>query len=96
MGVRQATIQGALGGLPLDLVNAHMSGLPPEEFSSYKKWASAILNTGVLSIVICAPLGLLIIGKHSSFSFHFLNEWTVGMGKAPFGDARLHVMAPCD
>ena len=59
-GVRQATIQGALGGLPLDLVNAHMAGRP--EFAKYRGWASDILNTGVLAIVICAPLGLLIIG----------------------------------
>ena len=58
--VRQATIQGALGGLPLDLVNAHMAGA--ENFSQYQGWASDILNTGVLAIVICAPLGLLIIG----------------------------------
>ena len=61
-GVWQATIQGALGGLPLDLVNAHMAGLPQAEYTAYKNWASDILNTGVLAIVICAPLGLLIIG----------------------------------
>ena len=60
--MRQATIQGALGGLPLDLVNAHMSGLPRAEYAAYQNWASDILNTGVLAIVICAPLGLLIIG----------------------------------
>lgn len=58
--VGQATIQGALGGLPLDLVNAHMAGHP--DFVAYQNWAKDILNTGVLAIVICAPLGLLIIG----------------------------------
>ncbi|KAK9826104.1 hypothetical protein WJX81_003950 [Elliptochloris bilobata] len=58
--VPKATIQGALGGLPLDLVNAHMAGSP--DLARYQRWASDILNTGVLAIVICAPLGLLIIG----------------------------------
>lgn len=48
----------------MDLVNAHMSGLPKEQFTRYQGWASDILNTGVLAIVICAPLGLLIIGAH--------------------------------
>ena len=62
--MRQATIQGALGGLPLDLVNAHMSG--SANYQQYKDWASDILNTGVLSIVICAPLGLLIIGARGA------------------------------
>ncbi len=64
--VGQATIQGALGGLPLDLVNAHMAGHP--DLVAYQNWAKDILNTGVLAIVICAPLGLLIIGERQLVS----------------------------
>ncbi len=60
---RQATIQGALGGLPLDLVNQNMAGSP--DLHKYQGWARDILNTGVLAIVICAPLGLLIIGARA-------------------------------
>ena len=101
MGARQATIQGALGGLPLDLVNAHMSGLPPEEFDSYQKWARGILNTGVLSIVICAPLGLLIIGARRAAVVNAVtypgclvqSRWsriTVGLTKAPDYCGHLH------
>jgi hypothetical protein len=59
----QATIQGALGGLPLDLVNQNMAGSP--DLHKYQGWARDILNTGVLAIVICAPLGLLIIGARA-------------------------------
>ena len=92
--MRQATIQGALGGLPLDLVNAHMAGT--ENFDKYHGWASDILNTGVLSIVICAPLGLLIIGARGAAAVapaqidvanpgHVCSRWTsaFGLTRAP-------------
>lgn len=55
----KATVQAALGPAALDLVHSgQSSGLPPAEEEAYAK---AILTISVLSVVISAPLGALLI-----------------------------------
>lgn len=55
----QATIQGALGSLPLMLITSSMSGKP--DFQQYEEYGNDILHATTFSIILAAPVGLLII-----------------------------------
>eukprot|EP00927_Polykrikos_kofoidii_P047829 TRINITY_DN4210_c0_g2_i1.p1 TRINITY_DN4210_c0_g2~~TRINITY_DN4210_c0_g2_i1.p1 ORF type:complete len:693 (-),score=114.69 TRINITY_DN4210_c0_g2_i1:262-2340(-) len=58
--IPKATVQAALGGIPLDIVRTTLD--PDEEsYHQYEKWGLAILTTAVFSILITAPIGLLVI-----------------------------------
>ncbi|XP_059046569.1 sodium/hydrogen exchanger 9B2-like isoform X1 [Achroia grisella] len=55
----KATVQAALGPAALDLVNSgQTSGLPPSEEEQHSK---ALLAVSVLSVIISAPLGAILI-----------------------------------
>lgn len=55
----QATIQGALGSTPLMLIQARLRS--KANFAEYERWGNEILHATAFSIIISAPLGLLII-----------------------------------
>merc|ERR1719440_870427 len=60
--IPKATVQAALGGIPLDIVRSSMDpSHDPELYAKYEKWGLQILTTAVLSILITAPIGLLVI-----------------------------------
>merc|ERR1712187_476757 len=60
--IPKATVQAALGGIPLDIVRTSMDpAQDPELYAKYEKWGLQILTTAVLSILITAPIGLLVI-----------------------------------
>ena len=56
----QATIQGALGSVPLLLIQSRLSG--KADYAQYETWGSEILHATAFSILITAPVGLLVIG----------------------------------
>ena len=56
--IPKATVQAALGSVPLDLVNEYK----PDD-KDFKEWAENILTTAVFSIILTAPIGLLVINK---------------------------------
>lgn len=55
----QATIQGALGSTPLMLIQARMRN--KTDFVQYEQWGNDILHATAFSIIISAPIGLLVI-----------------------------------
>lgn len=60
--IPKATVQAALGGIPLEVVRANIDKHEnPELFAKYEKWGLQILTTAVFSILITAPIGLLVI-----------------------------------
>eukprot|EP00891_Asterochloris_glomerata_P004958 jgi/Astpho2/4958/e_gw1.00070.58.1_t len=58
--VPKATIQGALGSVPLLLIQSRLSG--KADYAQYETWGSEILHATAFSILITAPVGLLVIG----------------------------------
>eukprot|EP00929_Paragymnodinium_shiwhaense_P108170 TRINITY_DN744_c0_g1_i2.p1 TRINITY_DN744_c0_g1~~TRINITY_DN744_c0_g1_i2.p1 ORF type:complete len:527 (-),score=128.55 TRINITY_DN744_c0_g1_i2:313-1893(-) len=58
--IPKATVQAALGGIPLSLVRSTLHHDDPH-FKQYEEWGMAILTTAVFSILITAPIGLLVI-----------------------------------
>ena len=56
----QATVQGALGSVPLLLIQSRLS--KKADYAQYEKWGSEILHATAFSILITAPVGLLVIG----------------------------------
>lgn len=56
--IPKATVQAALGSVPLDYVETYK-----KDDKQYKDWAEAILTTAVFSIILTAPIGLLVINK---------------------------------
>jgi Kef-type K+ transport system membrane component KefB len=60
--IPKATVQAALGGIPLDVVRTTMHrDHDPELYDKYEQWGLQILTTAVFSILITAPIGLLVI-----------------------------------
>lgn len=55
----QATIQGALGSAPLMLIQTRMKGRP--DYAQYEVWGNQILHATAFSIILSAPIGLLVI-----------------------------------
>jgi NhaP-type Na+/H+ or K+/H+ antiporter len=58
--IPKATVQAALGGIPLSLVRTTMHHDDPQ-YKQYEEWGMSILTTAVFSILITAPIGLLVI-----------------------------------
>eukprot|EP00929_Paragymnodinium_shiwhaense_P108172 TRINITY_DN744_c0_g3_i1.p1 TRINITY_DN744_c0_g3~~TRINITY_DN744_c0_g3_i1.p1 ORF type:complete len:528 (-),score=120.21 TRINITY_DN744_c0_g3_i1:301-1884(-) len=58
--IPKATVQAALGGIPLSLVRMTLHKDDPH-YRQYEEWGMAILTTAVFSILITAPIGLLVI-----------------------------------
>ena len=56
--IPKATVQAALGSVPLDLVTTYMSE-DDEHYNEYKTYGEQILVTAVLAILITAPIGLI-------------------------------------
>ena len=56
----QATIQGALGSVPLLLIQSRLTH--KADYAQYEKWGNEILHATAFSILITAPVGLLVIG----------------------------------
>ena len=71
--VPKATVQAALGSVPLDIVREYMypdggsscteheDAADSAECDQYERWGNEILTTAVLSIIMTAPVGLLLI-----------------------------------
>eukprot|EP00397_Hematodinium_sp_SG-2012_P017740 GEMP01018151.1.p1 GENE.GEMP01018151.1~~GEMP01018151.1.p1 ORF type:complete len:344 (+),score=57.82 GEMP01018151.1:609-1640(+) len=57
--VPKATVQAALGSLPLEMVADHITD--DKQVAQYRSWGVDILTTSVLSIILTAPIGLLVI-----------------------------------
>lgn len=57
----QATIQGALGSLPLLLINSSSQLKSRSNYPEYVSWGNDILHSTAFSIIIAAPVGLLCI-----------------------------------
>jgi len=55
--IPKATVQAALASDPLDFIIAHDKG------PRYVQWGNDILTTAVFSIILTAPLGMIIIAK---------------------------------
>ncbi|CAM9392590.1 unnamed protein product, partial [Ectocarpus fasciculatus] len=58
--IPKATVQAALGSVPLDIIRESFSE-DDDEFDKYERWGNAILVTAVMSILVTAPIGLLAI-----------------------------------
>lgn len=58
----KATVQAALGAVPLAMIEENMEEDDPE-YDDYKKHGLAILTTAVLSILLTAPFGLIVIQR---------------------------------
>ena len=56
----QATVQGALGSVPLLLIQSRLT--KKADYVQYERWGSEILHATAFSILITAPVGLLVIG----------------------------------
>jgi len=58
----KATVQAALGSVPLDLIKAELNREEdPQKYDEYTQWGSEILTTAVFAILITAPVGLIVI-----------------------------------
>lgn len=60
----KATVQAALGSVPLDMARQNFDRADdPDKYDRYEKYGIAILTTAVFSILITAPVGLIVIQK---------------------------------
>jgi NhaP-type Na+/H+ or K+/H+ antiporter len=57
----KATVQAALGSVPLAMVHHNMKDSP--DFEQFEKWGNDIVATAVFSILLTAPAGLIVIQK---------------------------------
>lgn len=57
--IPKATVQAALGSIPLTLIEESMEG--EKDYDEYKKWGEEILVTAVFAILITAPIGVICI-----------------------------------
>ncbi|KAL3134630.1 hypothetical protein ABBQ32_007644 [Trebouxia sp. C0010 RCD-2024] len=57
--VPKATIQGALGSAPLMLIQTRLRSKP--DYEQYEEWGNMILHATAFSIILSAPVGLLVI-----------------------------------
>jgi len=60
--IPKATVQAALASVPLDMVLDSMSEAD-EGYAEYVKWGKDILTTAVFSIILTAPIGLIVIAQ---------------------------------
>jgi Kef-type K+ transport system membrane component KefB len=60
--IPKATVQAALGSVPLDLVLSKMSPTHPD-YDKYVKWGNDIVVIAVVAILITAPIGLIVFDK---------------------------------
>lgn len=60
--IPKATVQAALGSVPLDLIVSKMSPNHPK-YNNYVKWGNDIVVIAVLAILITAPIGLIVFNK---------------------------------
>lgn len=60
--IPKATVQAALGSVPLEMVLASMSKDDPK-YDQYVEWGNTILVIAVTAILITAPIGLIVINK---------------------------------
>lgn len=60
--IPKATVQAALGSIPLDIIRETMDKDDPD-FDKYERWGKEILVTAVVSILFTAPIGLICINK---------------------------------
>lgn len=61
----KATVQAALGSVPLDMVRAYLQE-NDDGSDAYKQqiiWGENVVTTAILSILITAPAGLIVIAK---------------------------------
>jgi NhaP-type Na+/H+ or K+/H+ antiporter len=58
--IPKATVQAALGSVPLDLIRTNLDEDDPD-YDKYERWGSVILVTAVMSILVTAPIGLVAI-----------------------------------
>ena len=68
--IPKATVQAALGSVPLDLIHKSMRK-EHDDYYQYEKWGNAILVTAVMSVLVTAPIGLLAI---STFGPRWLDK----------------------
>ena len=68
--IPKATVQAALGSVPLDLVKTSMGESHPD-YEEYKAFGEQILVTAVVAILLTAPLGLICI---NTFGDKWLNN----------------------
>ncbi|KAK9814951.1 hypothetical protein WJX73_002939 [Symbiochloris irregularis] len=59
--IPKATIQGALGSLPLLLITSSPEIKARPNYAAYESWGNDILHSTAFSIIIAAPVGLLCI-----------------------------------
>ena len=57
--IPKATVQAALASVPLDMVKFSMEETDTN-YNKYYDWGQAILTTSVFSIIVTAPIGLLV------------------------------------
>ena len=57
--IPKATVQAALASVPADLIDEYMADKP--DYLKYKAWGQAIITISVFSIILTAPVGLIII-----------------------------------
>lgn len=55
----KATVQAALSGAPLALIQKYKTGAP--DYAEWEQWGNEILVTGIFAIVVCGTLGTLAI-----------------------------------
>ncbi|CAE7737422.1 SLC9B2, partial [Symbiodinium microadriaticum] len=60
--IPKATVQAALGSVPLDLIREKMNEDDPD-FDKWNRWGEEVLVTAVVSILLTAPIGLICISK---------------------------------
>lgn len=75
--IPKATVQAALGSVPLDIVMTYMSE-DDDDYDEYKRWGEQILVTAVVAILVTAPIGLICINvlgerwlTYDADSFHY-------------------------
>ena len=81
----QATIQGALGSLPLLLIQSSSTLKGKPNYQEYTEWGNDILHATAFAIIIAAPIGLLCIAllgplwlSKASLALPFLHCWKCG------------------
>jgi len=60
--IPKATVQAALASVPKDMVHESMDP-NDKDYEDYVAWSEDILTTAVFSIILTAPIGLIVINK---------------------------------
>ena len=101
--IPKATVQAALAAVPLDMVLSSMTAADPL-YEEYVTWGKDILTTAVFSIILTAPIGLVVIAQLGpawlSNDAQDVHEESHSHGKAERGEGKLaasdDVFAPDD